>query len=191
MPTNPTIMKMRLSNITKTVSGIPTWPDVRHMEEWEAWFERGKSEVAGLIRQELNNLPKGYNPEKPSLKEQGKRRFLQWRENQAQAEWKNLPAVEQERWEAYVSEGAEFGEIRERELQREALGWEYGVEQTNVLNGEKSLVGGILRWTKKELAKDRCQMYVDQNYVDGEGKPVYTYKVVRREKPKDYEEVAD
>lgn len=119
MATEPTVMKMRLAQINRIISGVPTWPDYKHLDEWEAWFERGKSEMANLIRQELSNLPKGYVRGEPSLKTQAKKRFLMWRENQAKGEWKKLSAEEQAVWEGYVTDGLKFGTIREKELARE------------------------------------------------------------------------
>ena len=118
MATEPTIMKMRLKEINRIVSGIPNTVRSAHLEEWEAWFERGKTELANALRQELNNLPKGYNKSEPSLKTQAKKRFMLWKENQAKAEWKTLPEAERKVWESYVEDGLEFGTIREREIER-------------------------------------------------------------------------
>lgn len=120
MATEPTIMKMRLKEINRIVSGIPNTVRSAHLEEWEAWFERGKTELANALRQELNNLPKGYVRSEPSLKTQAKKRFLMWRENQAMAEWKKLSESERAVWEGYVQDGLEFGTIREKELARTA-----------------------------------------------------------------------
>jgi hypothetical protein len=117
MATDPTIMKLRLSAIKKIIQWIPVRPDTNYyLDEREIGENIGESGLANKIRAELNNLPKGYNKPQHSLKTQAKTRFLQWRENQAKGEWKTLSAEEQARWEGYVSEGIEFGEIREREL---------------------------------------------------------------------------
>jgi hypothetical protein len=68
--------------------------------------------------------------------------------------------------------------------------WEYGVEQVHVKTGEIALAGGYRTWFKqKSSAVDVYESYVDEKYIDSYGDPVYTYRVVRREKPKDYEYV--
>jgi len=119
MATDPTIMKLRLAAINRIISAIPVWPNTKGMAEWEKYSKIGMSEVAGLVRAELSNLPKGYNKGEPSLKTEAKRRFLKWRENQAKGEWKTLTEAEQRIWEGYVIEDVRFGEIRARELVRE------------------------------------------------------------------------
>ncbi len=117
MATDPTIMKLRLKAINTIISAIPVRPDTSYyLDEREIGENVGESLLAARIRQELNNLPKGYNKPQHSLKTQAKVRFLQWRENQAKAEWKTLSEAEQTVWEGYVAEGVEFGEIRAREL---------------------------------------------------------------------------
>lgn len=119
MATEPTIMKMRLKEINRIVSGIPTAVRSRGLEDWEAWLERGKTELANALRQELNNLPKGYVKGEKSLKTLAKERYLLWRSNQAKGDWKKLPEAERKVWESYVTDGLEFGTIREKELNRE------------------------------------------------------------------------
>jgi len=122
MATDPTIMKLRLAAINRIISEIPSNPATDYwLDSQEIVENRAVSRLANEIRAELSNLPKGYNRGKPNLRTEAKRRFLQWRENQAKGEWKTLSAEEQAVWEGYVSEGIEFGEIRARELGRSAL----------------------------------------------------------------------
>lgn len=121
MATDPIIMKLRLAAINRIISAIPVKPDTSYyLDEREIGENVGEALLASKIRNELNNLPRGYNKPEPSLSTQAKTRFLQWRENQAKGEWKTLTEAEQAVWEGYVSEGVEFGTIRERELAREA-----------------------------------------------------------------------
>lgn len=120
MATDPTIMKLRLAQINGIIQKIPRTPKLKYLSDWERGEAVGESELANKVRQIVNNLPKGYHKIEPSLKSKAKVRFLQWRENQAKAEWKTLSEEEQAKWESYVAEGIEFGEIRARELEREA-----------------------------------------------------------------------
>jgi hypothetical protein len=119
MATASTIMKLRLRAINTIISAIPVKPDTSYwLDSDEIRTNRAESALANLIRQELNNLPKGYNKPVRSLKTQAKMRFLQWRENQAKGDWKKLTEDEQARWISYAEQGLEFGEIRHRELER-------------------------------------------------------------------------
>lgn len=70
--------------------------------------------------------------------------------------------------------------------------YEYAVEETHAKNGDKTIVPFIREWTDhKEIAVKRCKDLREEDYVDAYGNPVYTYVVVRREKPKDYEIVEE
>jgi hypothetical protein len=113
-----TLRRMRLKRINEIVNGIPTVVRSGGLEEWEAWFERGKTEVANLIRKELGGIPKGYNEIVPSIKTQAKDRFVAWREMQAKGEWKTLSEEEQARWVGYVENGVPYETIRGEEMSR-------------------------------------------------------------------------
>jgi hypothetical protein len=115
-----TRMRARLEAITKFVNTLQKSTDPYTDNEWQRGHEFAQVEISKELRKLLNILPKGFNREEPSLKNQAKTRYLQWRENQAKAEWKKLPEHEQKRWEAYVENGIDFGNIREAELAREA-----------------------------------------------------------------------
>ena len=120
MATEPTIMKMRLAEINRFVQTLQKNPDHYTDEAWYRGYEHAEVTISKKLRDIMGNLPKGYVRSQPSLKTLAKTRFLQWRENQAKAEWKKLTPEERAVWEGYVTEGIEFGEVRARELEREA-----------------------------------------------------------------------
>lgn len=113
-----TRMRARLEAITKYVNTLQRNSDPYVDDPWERGSEYAEVKIAKELRKLLNSLPKGYNEPNPSLKTQAKERYLQWKANQAKGEWKNLPDAEQKRWEAYAEQGAEFGTIRDAELER-------------------------------------------------------------------------
>lgn len=125
MATEPTVMKMRLAEINRFVQDI-NLKTTKDMPAWEVHIMAGQASVVEGIRGIMGRLPKGYTRSEPSLKTQAKKRFLQWRENQAMAEWKKLSDEERAVWEGYVTDGLEFGTIREKELGRETDGIKKG-----------------------------------------------------------------
>jgi hypothetical protein len=111
-------LKARNKALNKFVHSLSRVRDDYEDSEWQRGYNFAEIEIGNKLRQLMGSLPPGYNRGVPSLKTQAKERFLQWKRNQAQAEWKKLPEAEQKRWEAYVAEGVDFGEIREREIKR-------------------------------------------------------------------------
>lgn len=119
MATEPTVMKMRLQEINQFISGMNI-KTTKDMASWEVHVIAGQASIIEPIREIMSNLPKGYTRGEKSLKSLAKTRFLQWRENQAKGEWKTLSDEEKAVWEGYVTDGLEFGTIREKELERGA-----------------------------------------------------------------------
>lgn len=143
MATDPAIMKMRLAAIRKIIQDIPTKPDTKWLEHWEASAVRAESALANKIRVVFEGLPKGYTKSVPSLKNRAKTRFLQWRENQAKGAWKRMSESEQAVWIGYVEDGLEFGTIREKQLKVESTASNLSKMlrlQLDMLDGQHPLV---------------------------------------------------
>lgn len=111
-------LRARMKELNKFVHSLSSSTDSWESSEWQRGYNFAEVEIGQKLRQIMGSLPKGYTAPNPSVTEQAKERFLQWRRNQAQAEWKKLTEAEQKRWEAYVEDGLEFREIREREIKR-------------------------------------------------------------------------
>lgn len=163
MATHPTIMKLRLAAINRIISAIPVKPDTDYwLDSDEIQINRAESALANKIRNELNNLPKGYSKPVHSLKTQAKIKYLQWRENQAKGAWKNLPADRQAEWEGYITEGLEFAEIRERELAKPDKASDMAKMlrlQLDMLNGE---------WPAVAIPVQDLELLLDRlNELDG------------------------
>lgn len=120
MATEPTIMKMRLAEINRFVQTLQKHHDQYTEERWERGYEHAEVTISKKLRDILGSLPKGYVKGEKSLKTLAKERYLLWWSNQAKSDWKKLPEAERKVWESYVTEGLEFGTIRERELKRES-----------------------------------------------------------------------
>lgn len=120
MATEPTVMKLRLQAINQLAQTLQKEVDRYTERDWDRGYEFAEVTIGKKLRDIMGNLPKGYTRGEKSLKSLAKTRFLQWRENQAKGEWKTLTAEEQAVWEGYVTDGLEFGTIREKELERGA-----------------------------------------------------------------------
>jgi len=77
-------------------------------------------------------------------------------------------------------------------IKKPRVSYEYAVLQRDESSGLETLVTAIRIWNDDKSTQQRmAKLFNDTMDLDENGNPLYTYKVVRREKPKGYEEVKD
>ena len=79
-------LRARMKELNKFVHSLSSSTDSWESSEWQRGYNFAEVEIGQKLRQIMGSLPKGYTAPNPSVTEQAKERFLQWRRNQAQAE---------------------------------------------------------------------------------------------------------